>query len=120
MRTSPSLEGYRRLAFMMLDSDVVAVSPSSVYRVLRDAGLIKHHNSKPSLKMSRYSLTVPDPHRNLVEEQLAIPSPDGFRGRRYGIARLTLPTKVPSDSLGRIGSLQKIRGKPLRPIALES
>jgi putative transposase len=44
------LEGYRRLAFMMLDSDVVAVSPSSVYRVLRDAGLIKHHNSKPSLK----------------------------------------------------------------------
>ena len=28
------LEGYRRLAFMMLDQDVVAVSPSSVYRVL--------------------------------------------------------------------------------------
>ena len=44
------LEGYRRLAFMMLDADVVAVSPSSVYRVLRDAGLIKAHNSKPSLK----------------------------------------------------------------------
>ena len=35
---------------MMLDADVVAVSPSSVYRVLRDAGLIKAHNSKPSLK----------------------------------------------------------------------
>ena len=34
-------EGYRRLAFMMLDADVVAVSPSSVYRVLRDAGLMK-------------------------------------------------------------------------------
>ena len=30
------LEGYRRLAFMMLDQDVVAVSPSSVYRVLRE------------------------------------------------------------------------------------
>jgi transposase InsO family protein len=43
-------EGYRRLAFMMLDADVVAVSPSSVYRVLRDAGLMKAHNSKPSLK----------------------------------------------------------------------
>ena len=28
------LEGYRRLTFMMLDADVVAVSPSSVYRVL--------------------------------------------------------------------------------------
>ena len=44
------LEGYRRLAFMMLDADVVAVSPSSVYRVLRDAGLMKLHNNKPSLK----------------------------------------------------------------------
>lgn len=44
------LEGYRRLAFMMLDADVVAVSPSSVYRVLRDAGLMQRHNSKPSLK----------------------------------------------------------------------
>ena len=42
------LEGYRRLAFMMLDADVVAVSPSSVYRALRDAGLMKAHNSKPS------------------------------------------------------------------------
>ncbi len=44
------LEGYRRLAFMMLDADVVAVSPSSVYRVLRDAGLIEAHKGKPSLK----------------------------------------------------------------------
>jgi putative transposase len=44
------LEGYRRLAFMMLDADVVAVSPSSVYRVLRDDGLIKAHNSKSSHK----------------------------------------------------------------------
>jgi putative transposase len=44
------LEGYRRLAFMMLDADVVAVSPSSVYRALRDAGLIKAHDSRPSLK----------------------------------------------------------------------
>jgi putative transposase len=45
-----ALEGYRRLAFMMIDADVVAVSPSSVYRVLRDAGLIKPHNQKPSKK----------------------------------------------------------------------
>ena len=27
------LEGYRRLTFMMLDADIVAVSPSSVWRV---------------------------------------------------------------------------------------
>jgi transposase InsO family protein len=44
------LEGYRRLAFMMLDADIVAVSPSSVYRVLRDAGLLRRHNCKASLK----------------------------------------------------------------------
>jgi hypothetical protein len=30
------LEGYRRLAFMMLDTDVVTVSLSNVYRVLGD------------------------------------------------------------------------------------
>jgi putative transposase len=35
---------------MMLDADVVAVSPSSVYRVLCTAGVIRKHNSKSSLK----------------------------------------------------------------------
>ena len=44
------LEGYRRLAFMMLDADVVAVSPSSVYRVLKQAGLLGCWNRKPSRK----------------------------------------------------------------------
>ena len=44
------LEGYRRLAFMMLGADIVAVSPSSVYHVLREAGLMNSHNIKPSLK----------------------------------------------------------------------
>lgn len=34
-------EGYRRLAFMMLDADVVAVSPSSVYRVLSAGGYLR-------------------------------------------------------------------------------
>jgi transposase InsO family protein len=34
------LEGYRRLCFMMLDRDIVAVSPTSVYRVLHQAGLL--------------------------------------------------------------------------------
>jgi transposase InsO family protein len=32
------LEGYRRLTFMMLDDDVVAVSPSTTYRVLKASG----------------------------------------------------------------------------------
>lgn len=44
------LEGYRRLAFMMLDADVVAVSPSSVYRVLKQAGRIGCFNGSPSHK----------------------------------------------------------------------
>ncbi len=44
------LEGYRRLTFMMLDADVVACSPSSVYRVLKMAGLLERYNTKPSLK----------------------------------------------------------------------
>jgi transposase InsO family protein len=44
------LEGYRRLAFMMLDADVVAVSPSSVYRVLKAAGLLQSLWQKPSRK----------------------------------------------------------------------
>ena len=35
---------------MMLDADVVAVSPSSVYRVLRDAGLMKTAQRQTSLK----------------------------------------------------------------------
>ena len=34
-------EGYRRLTFMMLDRDIVAVSPSSVYRVLSAADLLR-------------------------------------------------------------------------------
>ena len=43
-------EGYRRLTYMMMDQDLVAVSPSSVYRVLRDAGLMRPWNGKPSRK----------------------------------------------------------------------
>ena len=44
------LAGYRRLTYMMMDADVVAASPSSVYRVLRAAGLLDRWNPKPSLK----------------------------------------------------------------------
>ena len=34
-------EGYRRLTYMMMDRDIVAVSPASVWRVLNKAGLLK-------------------------------------------------------------------------------
>lgn len=44
------LEGYRRLTFMMLDDDIVAVSPSSVYRVLKSAGRLDRWNRKTAKK----------------------------------------------------------------------
>jgi transposase InsO family protein len=44
------LEGYRRLAFMMIDANVVSVSPSTVYRVLLDAGVMGRAQREPSLK----------------------------------------------------------------------
>jgi putative transposase len=44
------LEGYRRLTFMMLDANVAFCSPASVYRVLKEAGLLDKHNRKTSSK----------------------------------------------------------------------
>ena len=44
------LDGYRRLTFMMLDRNIVAVSPSSVYRVLSAAGLLQRWNRKTNKK----------------------------------------------------------------------
>ena len=43
-------DGYRRLSYMMIDADVVACAPSSVYRVLKKAGLLEKSNLKPSKK----------------------------------------------------------------------
>jgi transposase InsO family protein len=43
-------EGYRRLAFMMLDEGTVAVSSSSVYRVLVDAGVMRKWDRKRTKK----------------------------------------------------------------------
>jgi transposase InsO family protein len=44
------LEGYRRLCFMMLDEDVVAVSPATVYRVLKAAGRLDRRGPSTSTK----------------------------------------------------------------------
>jgi transposase InsO family protein len=44
------LEGYRRLTFMMLDADVVAVSPATTYRVLASAGRLDRWARTPSKK----------------------------------------------------------------------
>lgn len=44
------LEGYRRLTYMMMDADVVAVSPATVYRVLAGAGCFARWNRTESSK----------------------------------------------------------------------
>jgi len=44
------LEGYRRLTYMMMDADIVAASPSSVYRVLKNAGVLGNRKKKESKK----------------------------------------------------------------------
>lgn len=43
-------EGYRRLTWMMVDEDVVAVSPASVWRVLKNNGLFDKWNRAESKK----------------------------------------------------------------------
>ena len=44
------LEGYRRLAFMMLDQEVAAVSPTTAWRVLSTAGVIDRWRKKTPRK----------------------------------------------------------------------
>jgi putative transposase len=57
------LEGYRRLMFMMLDADVVAVSPASVWRVLKQAGLLSRWKAKPSRKGTGFDQPL-QPHQH--------------------------------------------------------
>lgn len=54
-------EGYRRLTYMMMDADIVAASPASVYRVLKNAGLMASWNRKPSKKGTGFHQPV-GPH----------------------------------------------------------
>lgn len=37
-------EGYRRLSYQMIDADIAAVSPSTVYRILKENGLLHRWN----------------------------------------------------------------------------
>jgi transposase InsO family protein len=57
------LEGYRRLTYMMIDADIVAVSPASVYRVLKTAGLLGRWNAKPSAKGTGFQQPI-GPHEH--------------------------------------------------------
>lgn len=57
-------DGYRRIAYKMLDLDIAAVSPSSVYRILKNAGLLnKWNTNKRNLKGTGFN--QPDyPHKH--------------------------------------------------------
>jgi transposase InsO family protein len=48
---------------MMLDADIVAVSPASVWRVLAQAGLLRKWNGKPSQKGTGFQ-QPPAPHQH--------------------------------------------------------
>jgi transposase InsO family protein len=57
------LEGYRRLTYMMLDANVIAASATSVYRVLKNAGVLDRYQPKASHKGKGFQ--QPDgPHRH--------------------------------------------------------
>ena len=56
-------EGYRRITFMMMDSDIVAVSPATTYRVLKQAGLMESWARKPSKKGKGFSQPT-SPHQH--------------------------------------------------------
>ena len=47
---SKVLLGYRRLTYMMIDRDIVYTSPATVYRVMKDAGLISRWNQGTKTK----------------------------------------------------------------------
>ena len=48
------LEGYRRSTYLMLDADLVAASPATVYRVLQQAGCFERWNRTESAKGSGF------------------------------------------------------------------
>jgi len=57
------LDGYRCLTYMMIDSDVVYVSPSSVYRVLKKAGLLERWSRSPTKKGTGFEQPL-GPHQH--------------------------------------------------------
>jgi putative transposase len=59
--------GHGCLTFMMLDADVVAVSPSSVWRVLQQAGLLSRWKGKPSRKGTGFE-QPPEPHQHFLHQ----------------------------------------------------
>lgn len=57
-------EGYRRLAYMMLDDNVVAASPSAVYRILKHYGLLNKWNVTKKSSKGRGFEQPSGPHQH--------------------------------------------------------
>ena len=57
------LEGYRRCCYMMIDAGLVAVSPATAYRVLKQAGAMRKWNGKPSRKGKGF-VQPGEPHKH--------------------------------------------------------
>lgn len=73
-RDTHAPEGYRRMTFMMLDANIVAVSPATVYRVLKTAGVLDRWNGQRSLKGTGFVQPLA-PHEHCAES----PSLQGSR-----------------------------------------
>jgi len=58
------LEGYKRLTYMMMDQDIVAVSPSTTYRVLKNTGLTSRWLVKSSSKKKTGFIQPLAPHEH--------------------------------------------------------
>jgi transposase InsO family protein len=56
-------DGYRRVTYMMMDEDIVAASPSSVYRVLAQADVIRRWERKRSCKGKGFQQPL-GPHKH--------------------------------------------------------
>lgn len=57
-------EGYRRLSYMMIDENVVAASPSAVYRILKRAGLLNKWNLTKKSSKGRGFEQPTGPHQH--------------------------------------------------------
>ena len=74
------LEGYRRLTFMLIDRNIVACSPATVYRVLSQAGLLQRWKPKTSLKGTGFVQPL-RPHESVAGPVI---ESDEFRVRPCG------------------------------------
>lgn len=57
-------EGYRRLTYMMMDEDIVYVSPSTTYRVLKSRGLLNSWDTTESSSAKRGFDQPAQPHEH--------------------------------------------------------